>query len=302
MLSSADPDEISGGLFKAAKTKDDADIYVAGGFVATEGSSPIVMMDGKFQYGFPSGRAYHWAGVAATYASNTDSQAPVKRTDIDPDSITLHFQADRGWQIDKWGLYGLQLVVEPFGGEFSRDPRSGNVSTAGRLSMFSKPFLNQSMVFDPFIGYELGKNIQHPTTLFERPVDLSSYDKIARFRFGATVHYYLFSGKITNDAPYRLVLSASWQRRVLGTNEPFVESGDAVNEKGEVTRQQILTLTSDPRDYVEGGVTWNATKLFGVEIKVKRGAQPPLFKFVAPQIAIGLTFKTKISATDFKPL
>jgi hypothetical protein len=278
--------------FKPAKTKDDADLYVSGGVLAGPATKPIWMVDAKGGIGWPMGQTFHWIGAMGTFQVNPDAKPPVDSGDANPDSITLYAQMDRLWPVAMPLLYGIQGVLRPIGGEFSSDPRSGNLMTAGQVTFLSDPVAG-AFVIDPVVGYEIGSNRQKPDELFDRPVDLSSYDKIRRLLAGISAKYYFFQQKITTDSVYRVVLSFSWTGRFLGTDEPFVRSQFVPDDEGIGTRAKVLELNDGSRHYVEASAAWNVSPLLGLEWKYTRGSLPPLFQYVDQQFSFGVAFKTK---------
>jgi hypothetical protein len=277
-----------------AKGKEDADIYLAGGFVAATKSAPIIMIDAKLQLGWPYGRDAHWAGVSAAFAVNPEPKPPAESTDVNPDAINIFYQMDwaRAFSVNRF-FDGIQLIGRPIGGEFSSDPKSGNLMAAGQVNFFSAPYFN-SIVVDPFVGVQIGQNKQKPTELFEHPVDLSGYDTIARFTYGFDTAYYNFGAKVSADNPYRLVASFAWRGWALGTDEPFVQSQRIVDEEGKSKRGKVLEMRGGTRNYVEAALTYNASDHFGIAVVGKRGSQPPLFEYVDSQIGITLTYKAKL--------
>ena len=78
---------------------------------------------------------------------------------MNPNSIALYFQMDRTWSEGSWP-FGYSFIVRPIGGEFSADPLSANIMSVARLSAYSKAFANKSVVVDPFMGYEFGRNLK----------------------------------------------------------------------------------------------------------------------------------------------
>jgi len=285
---------------KPADAKEDADLYLSGGFTGGPHSAPIWTLDAKWNLAWPSGKSYHWLGLTGGVALNADPKPPADSSDLDPDSITFYAQMDRTWQFT--GIVnGVEAILKPVGGEYSKDPMSGNVVSVGELSAYTKALLNKSIVFDPFVGYEVGRNLTKPTKLFEQPVDLKGYDTIARVYYGATLTWYVFQKTITPDLPYRFVASLAWQERALGSQEPFVKSEQVTADDDTTKRQKVLTLKGGKRDYLEGTFAWNATKLFGAEFKYKRGSLPPLFEYVDSQLSLQLTFKAKFTRSEVRP-
>ena len=286
---------VPGVNLKPAKSKDDADIYVLGALIAGSATKPIWMVDAKGSIGWPTGELYHWFGVGGTFQVNPGAKPPADSSDVNPDSITFFTQMDRLQQhrFLNGFIYGYQAIVRPVGGEYASETRNGNITTTGQLTLLSKPLLRNSFVVDPFVGYEFGRNLKKPEKVFGR-VDLTGYNAIARLLFGGAARYYIFQRKVTATDVYRLVLSASWQARALGPDEPFVKSGYAPDASGKMTRQKLLVMNNDVRQFVEAGLTWNASPLVAFDLKYKRGSLPPLFQFVDPQVILGVTFKAKI--------
>ena len=277
-----------------AKGKADADLYFAGGLIAAKHSASIAMIDAKVQLGWPTKGNVHWFGAYGTYESNTDAKPPADSTDVNPDAIGVFYQMDWYRSFDDNPLFAsMQLVARPLGGEFSSDPRSGNIMAVAEADFASNPFFGH-FALDPFIGVQVGQNKQKPDELFDQPVDLTGYDKIARLTYGLTASYYNFGPKPTTDNPYRLVASFSWEAWALGTDEPFVRSQQTTGEDGKSKRIKVLEMKGGTRNYMEASVTYNFTKNFGIAIAGKRGSQPPLFQFVDSQASLNLTFKAKV--------
>jgi len=281
---------------KPAKSKDDADIYVLGALIAGPATKPIWMLDAKGSIGWPTGQLYHWFGIGGTFQINPGAKPPADTSDVNPDSITFFAQMDRLRQHSFLGgvIYGYQAIIRPVGAEYASETPNANITTTSQLTLFSKPLLHNSLVVDPLVGYEFGRNLEKPDKLLGRPVDLRDYNAIARLLFGGSARYYVFQSKVTPTEVYRVVLSASWQARALGPDEPFVRSGYAPDASGKITRQKLLVMNDDVRHFVEAGLSWNASPLVGFDVKYKRGSLPPLFQFVDPQITVGVTFKAKI--------
>ena len=282
------------GALGKAKGKEDADVYLAGGLVAAQQSSPIVMIDTKLKLGWPYGRDFHWAGVNASFAINPEPKPPADSNDVNPDAISIFYQMDwaRALPVNPV-FYGIQLVATPFGGELSSDPVSGNLMGGGQINFYSQPFFGR-LVVDPFVGAQIGVNKRKPDTLFEQPVDLTNYDDIRRVTYGLDMALYNFGKEVTADNLYRFVATFSWKGWGLGTDEPFVESQSKTDEAGKRKRIKVLELKGGTRNYVEASVAYNVTDHFGVAITAKRGSQPPLFQHLDAQVALNLTFKAKL--------
>jgi hypothetical protein len=287
------------GTFKEADGRDDADLYLSGSFLTGQGTSPIWMIDAKGTIAFPAKAKWRF-GVMGDIKINPDTKAPVAHTEVNPDSISVYGQIDGTIPKGSKLIYGYRPVFKPIGKEYAADKPDGNVMTAGQLTALSRPkyFGSDALVLDPVLGYEIGENTEKPATLFNRPVDLSRYNHIRRTLAGATATYYIFQPEAEPDYLYRWTFSFAWQARVLFADEPFVRSVLLPDDTGKISAQKILSMRRNPRHNINASVTWNLSKLFGLQAQYSYGSLPPLFEFVRPQVTIGLTFKTKYRTAD----
>lgn len=271
-------------FFTSVDTKDDADVYLFGSFLAGYSTKPIYMIDAKVGWVPEIRETGYFLGVTSTLSTNADTNPPIDRTRVDPDAITGALALRRN-------IKHLALDFNPLRGEFSRKYPASDLVTAGTLKWISRPIYNrgQAVVLDPFVGYELGKNKNKPATLFDQSVDLTHYDTIARGVTGAHGAFLLFQKSPSPDAPYLLAIQGNYTARILAKSEPFVTTGFAGNK-----HVQNVSLGTNTRHYVECSVTYNASDLFGIEAKYKFGSLPPLFEFVEHQVVVGLTFKAKL--------
>ena len=271
-------------FLSSADTKDDSDIYLFGSFLAGYSTKPLYTIDAKVNWVPEIKTTGNMFGVEATLSTNSDSSPPVDRSRIDPDSITAALAL-------RHRIHQLSLDINPLEGQFSRKYPASDLITAGTIKWVSHPVYDhgQAVVFYPFIGYELGKNLNKPSILFKQPVNLSPYDNITRALFGAHAAFLLFKKSVTADSPYRLAIQADYTTRVLFTPEPFVTSGYSGSD-----HTSIVSVRANARHYVECGIAYNASDLFGIEAKYKFGSLPPLFEFVEHQVVIGITFKAKL--------
>ena len=283
----------------AAKARQDADIYLAGSFLAGVATKPIWMIDAKVGYADQLGKnANVRLGVYGELSTNTDTKAPNDRAEIDPDSIRAYTKIFGSHYVGGPSLYSINWEVQPAGGEFTRDNPSSNFVSGGRLR-FIMPLGGLPVDFAPVIGGELGHNLNKPPTLFDLPVNLGNYNAIARLLGGADANYYVFRprDKISGDDPYRFVFSASWLARVPFAAEPFTTAEFVTGSDGTVKRQKIVRMRQNTRHYVQANGTWNLTKLLGVQIQYRYGSLPPLFVLVNHQATIGFVLKGKVASS-----
>jgi hypothetical protein len=276
------------GTFAVAKGKDDADLYLFGSFLAGESTKPLYMIDAKGNWMWTKGE---WdLGIKSALSTNASAQTPVDRTRIDPDSITAAFSAQRifVWRVP--GIEGLDLNLQPLGGEFSRKTTSSDIVGAAQAKLVTKPWFGpiRWVAVYPVVGYEGGHSLNQPTTLFKEKVNLTGWNGISRAVLGINGEYYWLSKKPTADDTYRFTIDASYQSRILFEPEPFVTVLDV-----KTVPTYTVTLGRRPRPEAEVHITWNFSKYTGLSIQYKYGSLPPLFQFVDHQATVGLTFRAK---------
>jgi hypothetical protein len=309
LLTASQADQQSG--LAAAKSRDDADLYGAFSFLTGVGTHPIWMVDVKGGYSertdklplfrnlfpLPTMRT----GVFADVQINTDTNAPADRTTIDPDSIRAFWKIFGNNRIGH-RFYSLAWEIQPAGGEFNRSNPSSNFIAGGKVQMITLPFGDLPIDLNPIVGFETGKNLNKPSTLFNNPVNLSKYDGIARLLAGADADYYIFRRPIKDASdPYLFSFSGSWVARVPFLPEPFTRSTLVTDSTGKTSRQNLVAVRANTRHNVTAEFNWNATKLLGFQVGYKYGSLPPLFEFVDHQITVGLVFKAKFTKFHTSP-
>ena len=316
LLTASQADAAKVGL-GAAKARTDADLYGSFSFLTGVGTSPIWMIDMKAGYGDTLQHLFHphstssgcqqscklesiHTGLLIDLQTNTDTKAPVDRTEIDPDSIRAFWKFFGTSKVGQ-NLYSLYWELQPAAGEFDRSNPSSNFIGGGKLKLDIVPPLSREqtkkigMDFDPQIALEIGRNLNKPSVLFKRPVDLSSYDTIRRLVPGADADFYFFRMETKDPGdPYLLTLSGSWAARIPFSPEPFTVSELVLNPAtGTSTRQKVVRMRENTRHNVRVDLNWNATKLLAFQIGYRYGSLPPLFQLVNHQVTIGLVFKAK---------
>ena len=287
-------------FFSAAKGKSDADIYLAGTFLAGEGTKPLYTLDAKVGWVPEWGGSGIFAGFEGTATINSTAKPPVNRTRADPDSITadvnVHFLKVEATKPDavptRHGQGGWLFSLYPAKGEFSRKYPESNfvpaasVEWAGGVCNFGK---RGAVAFYPSVGVESGTNLNKPSAIEGTPVNLSGYNAIFRGVLGAYAGYYIRAAKPDPGNPYQFEITSTFVDRIEAFREPFLST--AIQNGKSVT---VVQLGKNPREYVETDVTWNITPLLGLTAKHTWGSLPPLFNMTGQQVTIGLTFKTKL--------
>ncbi|HKV93140.1 MAG TPA: hypothetical protein VJW20_11395 [Candidatus Angelobacter sp.] len=277
---------------KSAKDRTDADLYASGTFSAGQGTKPLYVLDMKANIVKAISRNQTKAGVTAEVLTNTGTEVPVNRTEVDPDSIKAALTL-QGLHPINGPFDGLFWDFRPVAGEFARKYPESNITTEGSLRSTLTP---QRVVktgffwFTPKAGYEIGHNLNKPSQLFKRPVDLQNYNVIARALVAADVGYVLYA---KGDDP-KLQITASYQGRLPFTDEPFTTVQDVPDASGKIQRVQVVDMRSNMRHFTKNALTWNVTQLVGITFEHHYGALPPLFQMVRNQISVGLVFKAKL--------
>ena len=274
----------SSSFFSKADGKDDADLYLFGSFLAGYSTKPLYTIDAKVSWAPEIRSSGYMLGVIGTLSTNADASPPVDRSRVDPDSITAAL-------VLRHRIRQFSFDLHPLEGQFSRQYPASDLITSGTVKWVAPAIKRQTraVVFYPFIGYELGKNLNKPGILFSQPVDLGKYDNIERLLLGAHGAFLLFKKTVPAESPYRLVVQSDYTARALFSAEPYVTSG--YSDAGRVS---IVRVRGNTRHYLECGVTFNVSDFFGIEAKYKFGSLPPLFESVEHQVVVGLTFKAKL--------
>jgi hypothetical protein len=311
-LLTASPAKKAESGLKAAKARDDADLYGALSFLTGVGTSPIWMVDVKAGYADSIQHFLHpksglntkhkalndiSTGIFADVQTNTDTKTPTDRTEIDPDSIRTFWKFFSTRRIGH-RLYSMYWELQPAAGEFNRSNPSSNFVGGGKLQFVTLPFDKLPMDFNPQIGMEIGENLNSPSVLFKRKVDLSGYDSIRRLVGGADADFYVFRRKIKDpDDPYLVTISGSYVARVLFAPEPFTVSTLVPDSTGKPSRQKVVSMRENTRHNVRADINWNVTKVLGIQLGYKYGSLPPLFELINHQVTIGFVFKAKYLKT-----
>jgi hypothetical protein len=277
---------------KPAKDRTDADLYASGTFSAGQGTKPLYVLDMKANLVKQISRNQTKLGVNAEVLTNTGTEVPVNRTEVDPDSIKAAITL-QGLRSLNGSFNGLFWDFRPVAGEFARKYPESNITTEGALRSTLEPQGGKKtgfFWFTPKAGYEIGHNLNKPSRLFKRPVDLQNYNVIARVLVGADIGYVLYA---KGDDP-KLQITASYQGRLPFTDEPFTTVQDVPDASGKIQRVQMVDMRSNMRHFTKNALTWNVTPLVGITLEHHYGALPPLFQMVRNQISVGLVFKAKL--------
>lgn len=264
------------------------DMNFAGTFIAGGGTNPLYSFDITGGYVTPwkighnetTDKNWLTTGINIKVEINQNVKPPVHRTTFNPDSITTglgftHFLEFPG------RLNGMRIQVQP-GGEFSRTDPSSNFITSSLATFDLAPWLKGDTTISyftlyPFIGFEVGRNLNRPTLIDKVAVDLTNYKGIARGFTGADAKFGI-ADKTKKDI---LSVTGTYRLRLPAIDEPFVE-----------TLHQVTTvaMTTKARHWVEGDIAYTvpAWKYLSITASYQYGELPPLFSFVDHKFTFGL--------------
>jgi hypothetical protein len=277
------------GAFKAAKDKDDASFYAFGSLLVGPGTKPLYVIDLKIDYGNEIKTSGWLWSVGLTANTNTDAEAPVDESRVDPDAISTSLAFTKRQTFTSGPVGALKYTITPLDGEFARKNGTAAAVTAGQVQVNFATVAN-SFTFYPSAGYEIGHSIVKPATVKDQPVDLADWNAIARGLVGASARWTLFKASPTEDDWYIVTVWGSYTARIPFAGEPMGKTGTVGSARAVVT-----TVNKDVRQYAQAELDWTPLKFTSIALKYQYGALPPLFQLVDHQFTLGVTFKAKKS-------
>jgi hypothetical protein len=260
--------------------REDANVYVAGTLSTSSGGGLHGTIDAKLRRQIyqtdtlknPDPSVISDVGLMFDLKASGDPEA-------DPDSLNLgvEWQMDLRRANDKGPLNYLFHNLYP---KLEAERDFGNVNAV--LDHNLKFGLRRPVpktwapVITPFIGQEIGKNLQSP-------VDAAEGGSIYRLKAGTFLNLFFEPAmkglqKIEIDAEY----TRRWPlRRELSFEED--DNGDL----------KLLEISKRPRDYVRANLNFMFRDDFGASVGYEFGELPPSFKLVDHKLKIGLVYKTK---------
>lgn len=262
-----------------AKGKEDADVYVAGEWGGTKGTTARYSIDLKIEPTFTNGRWYY-TPVFFNLNASTDPEA-------DPDHMT--FGAKGGYIFPfevkespnwKFRLTGLNTS---FGGkiESEKDFDNTNLLFDSKLNFVVTTIplgKSATLTFDPYIGTELGKNLRSPLAAAEG-------NGIARMLAGASA---VLDVPINHSPLKGIVWETSYTRRWLLTNELAYETGDD-------DQPVLVEFGKSPRDYVVSKVEFKINRFLNPYVSYEWGEVPPSYKLVDHRYKVGFAYQFTLS-------
>jgi hypothetical protein len=265
-------------ITSAAKTKDDATVYLSGTFSAAVGSTPEYATDSKVNQPLKYfGPNQSWL-ISAAATVQTDSKGTA-----DPDGfywgipIQHVFRQAASFQ---WSIVGMELDKRGNAVNFVSAP-SVSKSLEHVFFRTDKKYddvkaVAVTMGLDLTAGVEFGTNLRDKFVAANKPGQTEG----AFFRGVPSATAYLIIPQVLRLK--KITLTSSYTARIPTTDELFLETRN--------TKTPIPLLTSQTRNWVQNSLQFNLTDYVGIQIKHQYGSIPPAFSFVQNSGSIGLVF------------
>jgi hypothetical protein len=270
--------------YVAATGKDDADIYVAGGYSPATGSTPTYNADVNVGVRLQHSGTNSWQIIGALKTDN--------RAIADPDS----FRWRAGWAHESPGA--LASTVNLGGGmEFDRKGKARNlilspkvsfVPFAGVLTDPKKPGkLAAAAALEVHGGVETGRNTT--TTFRFKNVNYPGTDAIFRGVPGAILYLSFFDPTLLGVPLKKITIVSAYDVRLLTLPEIFLETRNVAGP------DPLPQLRSQPRNYLKTGITLKLTDVLGFTITHEHGSLPPAYTFIQNKLTFGIILQLKES-------
>lgn len=266
--------------FTAADGREDANIYLSGEYSGASGTDFNGSVDIKVEIPFRKilrGRTHSFSPFFELKASS-DAKA-------DPDN--MNFGLSWEWPVWRYRGDNLQAPIRRIIWrnapkiESERDFDNTNFIWESRFRLMSRTYASKhaTFYFRPFVGQELGANINSPIS-----------DAKGKFLYRPTAGTTLnLVFPIQAAGLQEISLEGSYIRRwPLRREVSFAEDDDG--------NLQTISIGKSPRDYVTTKINLDFSKAFGATISYEYGELPPSFKLVDHKTSIGLTYKVKIGS------
>lgn len=268
----------------AADGREDSNIYLSGQLTGASGEHVHASADIKLEYPFWITGKPNKKGHIRLYKlfpsfdlkASTDPGA-------DPDSMNFALN----FEFAPW-KYGGESFSVPFRRlvwrntgkiESDTDFHNTNALWETRFTLISKSYVSErkTLYFRPFLGHELGVNVNSPVKAAERRF-------LYRPLVGSTLNLiFPFTAGLQD-----LGFEVSYIRRFPLQREVSFEEDDD-------HKLVPIRFGRSPRDYIKAGINLNFTKAFGSTLSYEYGSLPPLYKLVDHKFSIGLTYKIKFT-------
>jgi hypothetical protein len=266
-------------ITSAAKTKDDATIYLSGTFTAAVGSTPEYGTDSKVNQPLKYFGRNESSLISAAATVQTDSKGSA-----DPDGFSWGIPIQHVFRkrySAQWSIVGMELDKRGNAVNFVSAP---SVSRSLERVFFrtDKKYKDDVRVVAAAVGLDLTAGVEIGTNLRDKFVAANKPGETegAFFRGAPSATAYLIIPQVLRLK--KITLTSSYTARIPTTDELFLETRN--------TKTPIPLLTSQTRNWVQNSLQFNITDYVGIQIKHQYGSIPPAFSFVQNSGSIGLVF------------
>jgi hypothetical protein len=265
----------------AAKTKDDATVYLSGAFAPAVGATPDYTTDSKVNQPVKYFGVNQSSMIALAAAVQTDSKGTA-----DPDGfywgVPVQHIFSKPYSV-QWSVVGMELDKRASAINFVSAPSiTDSLDHAFFGNDKKQPGVKTvvaSVGLDLTLGAEFGHNLRDNFTVANRP----RQGEGAFFRGVPSATAYLIIPNALHLT--KLSLSSSYTARIPTSDELFLETRH--------TKTPIPLLTSQTRNWIQNSLQFNLTDYLAVQIKHQYGSIPPAFSFVQNSGSVGLVFSFK---------
>lgn len=267
-------------VVEAAKTRNDADVYISGTVTPSVGAGPSYNIDSTLKYTL---RQWGENAVFAAGQVKTDN-----RPTADPDSFSWNMGYRRTGlrsSMFEWDFAGMQMDKKANALNFYSAPKfvwnaqhlfKGTEKTKKTGQTYLTP--NVLVGLDLILGMEVGDNFRDDFTV-------TNNMGLGAFARGAPgVSAYLVVPNVWHFK--KISLTSTYTARIPTTDELFLETRHH-------NAKPVPMLTSNTRHYLQDDLQFMLSDYFGFEIKQQYGSLPPAFSFVDNRVSIGLAVQLK---------
>lgn len=266
-------------VVEAARTRNDADVYISGTVTPSVGARPSYNIDSALKY------TLRQRGENALFAAGqvkTDN-----RPTADPDSFSWNVgyrRTGRRASMLEWDFAGMQMDKKANALNFYSAPKFvWNVEHLfkgmEKTKKTGQTFLTANVLvgLDLTLGMEFGDNFRDDFTVTNN----KGLGGFARGVPGAAA--YLVVPHVLHFK--KITLASTYTARIPTTDELFLETRH--------TSKPVPMLASNTRNYLQDDLQFMLSDYVGFEIKQQYGSLPPAFSFVDNRVSIGLVLQLK---------
>jgi hypothetical protein len=266
-----------------SKGRNDSNVYLSGEIDGAHGAKTQFSTDTKLDLPHSTNGLFGEVGLFFDLKASTAKSADADSMDFGVKLRTGHIfhrrlDPDGRFHVpDKRIITGITFDLMP-GIESDRRFRNINTLLGLKLSFVTNSTrifgqtLGNAIYLQPFIGYEIGRNIKSP-------VDAAQGRGVSRGTAGASLYVNLTPGRTSG-----LSFQADYVRRFLLRRETSFTQDD--NKK-----LIPLGVGKGPRDYVKSTFEFDLTDFTGITLSHEYGRLPPNFDLVDNKFSFGLVHK-----------